>query len=470
MQRSSNLGGNIHNICNLYMLKTINNTPSSPFKSTDELKEVMHSMIDKARKKGASDAEICIEQDCGFNVDVRLKEVDTLNFSNSQSLALTLYIGKKKGSASTTELKPYGLDQVIDAALKIAEVSASDPCFGLAEKELLSTKHPDLNLHHPWNIDPANAIDLCKQCEELAFAADHSIVNSDGVSLSNYAGVFGYANTNGAEGIIYSSKHSISCSLVGKKKNKLQRDYAYSTARDPKNLKTIEVLAHEAAQRTSKRLGAKKIKTQKSAVLFDARIASHLFSLFLHAISGGALYRQQTFLLDSLGRQIFPKNFHIQEQPFLSGALGSGAFDAEGVTTRNNIFVEDGIIKQYVLSCYTARRLGLQTSANAGGVHNLTIKPTHHDLTSLIKLMHNGLLVTELMGDGVNIQNGDYSKGAFGYWVENGEIIHPVEEITIAGNLQNMFKQILAVGADSDPNHATKCGSVLLESMMIAGV
>ncbi|OGV26539.1 MAG: metalloprotease PmbA [Legionellales bacterium RIFCSPHIGHO2_12_FULL_37_14] len=450
------------------MLKTINNNPPSPFKSIDELKDIMHLILQKARKKGASDAEVCIEQDCGYSVDVRLKQVETVNFSNAQSIALTLYIGKQKGSASSTELNSTGLEQIVDAALDIAKVSAKDPCFGLADKELLTSKHPDIDLYHPWRLNTEEAILLCKQCEEVALA-DKNIVNSDGVGLANFSGAFGYANTHGAEGIIYSSRHSLSCSLVGKKKDMLQRDYAYSTARDPSNLETPEHIAEEAVGRTVKRLGAKKIKTQKAPILFEARVASHLIAHFLHAISGGALYRKQTFLVDSLGKQIFPANVHIQEHPYLQGALGSSSFDAEGVTTRDNIFVKAGIVNQYVLSSYTARRLGLHTTANAGGVHNLEVSGTHPDLNSLLKLMDRGLLVTELMGNGVNIQNGDYSKGAFGYWVEKGKIKHPVEEITIAGNLQNMFQQIIGIGKDHDKNHATRCGSILIESMMIAG-
>jgi PmbA protein len=451
------------------MQKSLDNTAGFPLKSTEQLQEVMHDLLERALKKGATAAEVCIDQDRGFSIDVRMKEVETVSFCDDQALAITLYIDQKKGSASTTELRSHGLDQLVDAAFHIAQVSASDPCFGLAEKNLLSKQHPDLDLFHPWNIDTVKAISLAKECEDIAFKQDAMIVNSDGINVSSYVGCVGYANTNGAEGIIYNSRHNMSCSLIAKQADKLQRDYDYTTARHPDHLISTALLAQNTASRVIKRLGARKIKTQRAPVLFDSRIASHLIGLFLQGISGGALYRKQSFLVDSLGKSIFPKEIHIQEFPYISGALGSSPFDGEGVTTRENTFVDNGIVQQYVLSSYTARRLGLQTSANAGGVHNLTVKPTSPDLASLIKRMNTGLLVTELMGDGVNLQNGDYSKGAFGYWIENGEIQYPVEEITIAGNLKDIYKQILGVGADWDRNHATRCGSILIESMMIAG-
>lgn len=451
------------------MKKSLDNTPAFPLKSTQQLQEVMHDLLERAMKKGATAAEVGIDQDRGFSIDVRMKEVETVSFCDDQALALTLYVGQKKGTASTTELRSHGLDQLVEAALNIAKVSASDPCFGLAEKPLLTKQHPDLDLFHQWPIDTVKAIALAKECEELAFQQDATIVNSDGINVSSYIGCFGYANTNGAEGILYNSRHNMSCSLIAQQGDKLQRDYDYTTARHPDHLISTALLAKNTAARVVKRLGARKIKTQRAPVLFDTRIASHLIGLFIKAISGGSLYRKQSFLLDSLGATIFPKEIHIQEFPFISGALGSSPFDGEGVTTRENIFVDNGVVQQYVLSSYTARRLGLQTSANAGGVHNLTVKPTYPDLNSLIKRMGTGLLVTELMGDGVNLQTGDYSKGAFGFWIENGEIQHPVEEITIAGNLKDMYKQILGVGGDWDPNHAARCGSILIESMMIAG-
>ena len=384
-------------------------------------------------------------------------------------MAVTLYIGHQKGSASTTELSPSGIQKIIDAAFHIAQASAEDPCFGLAEASLCQSEHPDLDLYHPWEIEPTQAIELAQQLEHEAFALDSRIVNSDGTHISTTTGCFGYANTHGAEGLVYSSRHSISCSLIASQNQKLQRDYDYSTARDPKNLAAITKLAHGAAQRALNRLDARPIKTQQAPVLFDARISAHLLHCFIQAISGGNLYRRQSFLSDSIGLKLFPDWFHLQEHPYIPGALGSSAWDADGVTTRENIFVDEGKIQNYVLSTYSARRLGLQTTGNAGGVHNLTVSTTHQDRDHLLQDMHTGLYVTELMGDGVNIQTGDYSKGAFGYWVENGQIVHPVEEITLAGHLKNLFLGIQGIGADFDLNRATQCGSILIDYMMIAG-
>lgn len=453
------------------MPTSVNNTLPATLKSTEQLQETMHRLLKQALQKGASDAEVSIEQDNGFSVDVRMGEIDTLTFHDAQTISLTLYCGQQKGSASTSDMNPKALESIVNAAFDIASVSSADPCFGLADKTLLNKMHPDLDLYYPWSLTPEAAIQLAKHCEHEALAQDKAIVNSNGVNISSYTGGFGYANTHGAEGIVYSSRHNMSCSLVAEKNGKSQTDYDYTTARCADDLISSSLLAKRAASRTLKRLGAQKIKTMRTPVLFESRIASHLISAFIAAISGGNLYRKQSFLLDSIGKTVFPEGFHIQEHPYLLKGLGSSAFDAEGVTTRENIFIEDGRVKQYVLSSYTARRLGLETSANAGGVHNLTVKTaTTPDFNHLLKQMDTGLLVTELMGDGINILTGDYSKGASGFWVENGEIQYPVEEITIASTLQTLFKHIVAVGADIDPNRATRCGSILVEEMMIAGI
>ncbi|MCX7115481.1 MAG: metalloprotease PmbA [Gammaproteobacteria bacterium] len=453
------------------MTKLSNNNRPSALKSTEQLQTYMHDLLNRAKAQGATDAEVSIEQDRGFSVDVRMKEVETVAFSDDQSITLVLYLGHQKGAASTSELTPQSLDRLVTAALDIARVSAADPCFGLADKELTSHTHPDLNLYHPWDLTPLDAITLAKQCEEAALSLDERIINSDGVNVSSYTGCFGYANTHGSQGVQYSSKHQMSCSLLAKgKDDKLQRDYDYTLSRLASELLPPELIAQQTVSRTIQRLNAKKIKTQSAPVLFDARVAGHLVGSFMSAISGGQLYRKQSFLLDSLEKKVFPDWFHIQEHPYILMGLGSCPFDGEGVATRNNVFVDEGCIKQYVLSSYSARRMGLQTSANAGGVHNLTVKSNAPDLASLIKTMNTGLLVTELMGDGINIQTGDYSRGASGFWVENGEIQFPVEEITIAGHLGDLYAQILHVGADVSPNRAMQCGSILVESMMIAGI
>ena len=438
-------------------------------KSTNNLSELMQDVLARAKAQGATDAMVSVNYDSGFSVDVRMGAVETVAFSEDQGVSLIVYIGHRKGGSSSTDTSPAALDALVTAACDIARVSAEDPCFGLADRELINNNYPDLDLYHPWAINPPEAIEKALACESHALALDKRISNSDGVNFSTYAFCNGYANTYGGKGIIQSTRHSVSCSLIAKEGEGMQRDYDYTTARHPDRLRTLESLAQSAVERTTSRLGARKINTQKIPVLFSSRVSSGLLSSFINAISGSNLYRKNSFLLDSIGQQIFPKGFKIYEQPHLLGALGSSPFDGDGVPTRNNIFVEDGILSQYVLGSYSARRLGLKTTANSGGVSNLTIDPTTGGLEELLQKMDRGLLVTELMGQGVNGLTGDYSRGATGFWVENGQIQYPVEEITIAGNLKEMFKSIVAVGNDINPNIATRCGSILIEQMMIAG-
>lgn len=438
-------------------------------KSTETLLKLMHEVITRAKAKGATDAIVSVNQDTGFSVDVRMGEVETVSFNEDKGVSLTVYMGHQKGNASSTDTSADALDHLVEAACDIAKVSAEDPCFGLPDAEFLTNNYPNLDLYHPWSIKPQEAIELALHCEKLALAMDKRISNSDGVSVSTHAFCNAFANTKGGEGIIQSTRHSMSCALVAKENKGMQRDYDYTTSRFFEGLIPIEQLAESVVKRTTSRLGAKKINTQKVPVLFSSRISSGLLSSFINAISGGNLYRKHSFLLDHLDKMVFPKGFKIYEQPHLLKALGSSPFDGEGVPTRNNIFVEDGILKQYVLGSYSARRLGLKTTANSGGVHNLTIDPTDLGLMELIKKMDKGLLVTELMGQGVNGLTGDYSRGASGFWVENGEIQYPVEEITIASNLKTMFLGMVAVGNDINPNYSTRCGSILVDEMMLAG-
>lgn len=438
-------------------------------KSTEKLSALMHDVLDRARQQGATDASVAVNHDSGFSIDARMGEVETVAFSEDNAVSICVYKGTRKGGASSTDTSPAALDAMITAAMDIANVSAADPCFGLADKELMSTDNPDLDLCHPWSITPAEAIELALNCEKQALAMDKRIGNSDGVNVSTYTFSHGYANSHGFAGIVHSSRHGISCSLIAKEGDVMQRDYDYTTVRDAKNLLPIELLASNAVQRAVSRLGARKINTQKIPVLFSSRLSSGLFSSFIGAISGSNLYRKNSFLLDSVGHQIFPQAIRIYEQPYLLGGLGSSAFDGEGVKTRNNVWVDNGKLCQYVLSSYSARKMGLKTTANSGGVFNLTIDPTAGDLNDLLRTMDRGLLVTELMGQGVNILTGDYSRGASGFWVEGGTIQYPVEEITIAGNLRDMFCSIAAIGNDINPNVATRCGSVLIEQMMVAG-
>lgn len=438
-------------------------------KSTTELTQLMKDVLDLAKAEGATDAAVAVNNDRGFSVDVRMGEVETVAFSEDKGVGLTVYIGKRKGGASSTDTSPAALKSLVKAACDIARVSAEDPCFGLADKELMAKNHPDLDLYHPWDIKPEQAIKMAIDCESHALSLDKRITNSDGVSVSSYESHHGYANTHGGSGFTHSTRHSISCSLIATDGQKMQRDYDYSTVRNADNLEPISSIAKNAVERAISRLGARQISTQMIPVIFSSRVSSGLFGSFINAISGSNLYRKNSFLLDSVGQQLFPEFIQVYEQPHLQGALGSAAFDSEGVTTRPNLIVDKGRLMHYLLGSYSARRMGLTTTGNSDGVHNLTIDPTAGDLNELLHTMGTGLLVTELMGQGVNIITGDYSRGASGYWVENGEIQFPVDEVTIAGNLKEIFQMIRAVGNDINPNISTRCGSILIDKMMVAG-
>ena len=437
--------------------------------SSKELTVLMQDILEKARKQGATDASVSVSHDRGFSVDARMGQVETVAFSDDRGVSITVYKGVRMGSASSTDTSSAALNAMVTAAMDIADVSAADPCFGLADRELMCTDFPELDLCHPWALTPPEAIEMAINCEQQALSMDKRISNSDGVNISTYTFCHGYANSHGFSGVVDSSRHSISCSLIAKQKDAMQRDYDYTTVRNPHDLVSIESLASRAVERAVSRLGARSIKTQKLPVVFSSRLSSGLFSSCINAISGSNLSRKNSFLMDSIGLQLFPKNIRMYDQPHLKGALGSSAFDAEGVKTRSNVWVEDGKICQYVLGSYSARKMGLKTSANSGGVFNLTIDATAGDLADILKQMGRGLLVTELMGQGVNILTGDYSRGASGFWVEDGEIQYPVEGITIAGNLKDMLGAIVAVGTDINPNSSTRCGSVLIEQMMVAG-
>lgn len=438
-------------------------------KSTTDLRLLLNHVLDLARQEGATDAMISVSNDKGFSVDLRMGQVETVAFSEDKSIGLTVYIGQRKGSASSTDTDPKALELMVKAACDIARVSAEDPCFGLPDSELMTSTHPDLDLYHPWDINPEKAIELGLRCESAALAMDKRIVNSDGVSVSSYESHYGFINSAGGEGYLHSTRHSMSCSLIAQDGEEMRREYDWSTARNAKDLLAPELIAKSAVDRSVSRLGSRQIETQKVPVIFSSRVSSGLFSSFISAISGSNLYRKNSFLMDSIGTQVFPAFIQIYEQPLLLNALGSSPFDSEGVPTRNNVFVENGRVKQYLMGSYSARRMGLKTSANADGVHNLTIDPTAGGLSDLLQRMNTGLLVTELMGQGVNGITGDYSRGASGYWVENGEIQFPVDEVTIASNLKQMFMSIQAVGNDWNPNISTRCGSVLISEMTVAG-
>lgn len=445
------------------------NINTAQLKSTDDLKTLMRQVLKQAQQLGASDASVSVNHDHGFSVEVRLGEVETVEFNEDKSVGVTVYLGHRKGTASSTDTSASAIEQMVRAACDIARVSAEDTCFGLADRALVNNQYPDLDLFHPWALQPPGAIDMAIECERQALAFDKRLTNSDGVSVSTYQFCHGYANTQGCEAAVKSSRHSLSCALIAKEHDGMQRDYNYTTARHPDDLTALHELAKSTAERTISRLGAKSLKTQKIPVVFSSRVSSGLLSSFLNAISGSNLYRKNSFLLDAQHSKIFPDFIHIKEQPHLLRGLGSTPFDGEGVPTRNNVFVEAGILKQYALNSYSARRMGLKTTANCGGAFNLTLAPTTGELRDLLKQMDRGFLVTELMGHGVNILTGDYSRGATGFWVEDGEIQYPVEEVTLAGNLKTMFQGIVAVGADINPNIAMRCGSILIDSMMLSG-
>lgn len=432
-------------------------------------KQLAEDILQYAKKQNVTQAEVGIGNSIGFSVNVRMGDVETVEYNRDKSVDITVYFNHKKGSATTTDISKTAIQNTIDAACRIAQLGNEDSCAGLADAHLMATNYPDLNLHHPWSIDTEQAIVLALDCENQARAYDKRITNSEGANVSTRQSVYTYANTHGFIGSYATSRHDLSCTLVAQDSNGMQRDYGYTAARDPADLKAITWVAQEAAERTVRRLNARRIKTCETPVIFHASIASGLLRSFLAAISGGNLYRQSSFLVEHLNKPVFAPHINIAERPHLVKGWASSPFDNEGVMTHDRELVVDGVLQGYLLSSYSARRLGMQTTGNAGGAHNILINTSHYDLPELIKQMQKGLLVTELLGQGVNLVTGDYSRGAAGFWIENGEIQYPVEEITIAGNLRDMFKQIALIGSDIDTRHSILTGSILIEKMMVAG-
>lgn len=433
------------------------------------LTSLVAEVIDEAARQGASAAEAGLSMDQGLSVGVRLGEVETIEHHRSQGLGVTVYFGQRKGSASTTDLRTEALRETVAAACRIAQYAAEDEFAGLPDAELLAKEFPDLDLYHPWALDVEPAIALALECENAARGFHPAITNSEGASLNTYQGLRVLGNSLGFLHGYPSSRHSLSCSVIGQSGDSMQRDDWWTVARDAGDLESAVQVGRKAAERTVRRLGARTLSTRQCPVLFAADVAGGLLGHFIGAIRGGNLYRKSSFLLDCLGKPVFPAFIHLHEQPHLRKALGSAPYDSEGVATRPRDLVKDGILQSYVLSTYSARKLGLQTTGNAGGVHNLILDPGELDLAALLKKMGKGLWVTELMGQGVNLVTGDYSRGASGFWVENGEIQDPVEEITIAGNLRDMYLKILAVGNDVDLRGNTRTGSILVEEMTVAG-
>ena len=446
-----------------------NPIPAAEQAQLDQLKSLVADCIQETRNQGATGAEVGVSMESGLSATARLGEVETIEHHRSRGLGLTVYIGQRKGSASTSDLSPVAMRETVAAACRIARHAAEDPCAGLPDAGLLATELPDLDLYYPWAIEPEAAIELAVACENAARNHHADISNSEGASLNTFEGLRVMGNSLGFLHGYASSRHSLSVSVIGERDQQMQRDDWWTVARDARDLQSPEEVGRIAAERTIRRLGARSLSTRQCPVIFASDVAASLLGHFIGAIRGGNLYRKSSFLLDQLGKPVFPDFVQIHEQPHLKKALGSVPYDAEGVRTIPHHLVRNGILESYVLSTYSARKLGMTSTGNAGGVHNLIIDPGTLDQAGLLQKMGTGLLVTELMGQGVNLVTGDYSRGAAGFWVENGTIQYPVEEFTIAGNLRDMLKTLVAVGNDVDLRGNTRTGSIMLEQLTIAG-
>ena len=441
-----------------------------------ELKQVIAEALELARASGASDAEAAASLQRGLSVTVRLGEVDTIEYHRDRGLSLTVYFGKAKGSASTADLRPASVREIVEKAATIARHTAADECAGLADPEALAREIPDLDLFHPWDVAPEQAVELARECEAAGLASDARLKNSEGATVNTHGGLRVYGNSLGFLQGFPSSSHSVSCALVAQQGEDMQRDHWYSLARHPAALEPVATIGRQAAQRALRRLGARRLSTRRAPVLLVPELARGLFGHFVGAIRGASQYRRSSFLLEAAGTQVFPAFLSIAERPHLPRGLASSPFDAEGVATHDRELVREGMLEGYVLGSYSARKLGLKTTGNAGGIHNLLITaaggdagPNSGSFDELLRRMGEGLLVTELMGPGVNGVTGDYSRGASGFWIEKGAIAYPVHELTIAGNLRDMLRAIVAVGSDVDTRGPVRTGSVLIERMTIAG-
>lgn len=424
--------------------------------------------LDTCAQLGTTAAEASVSVSRGLSVTVRRGEVESLEFHHDRGLTLTAYVGNRSGSASSADFTPDGIRQAAEAAVAIARASGADPCNGLADAARMAKAFPDLDLDHPWDLEPEQAIDLARECEAAALSVA-GVTQTEGASLHTSRGLEMYGNTHGFLGERRGSDHYIACSAIVTNGAAMQRDDWYSSARRPGDLEVPAAVGRRAGERAAARAGARKLGTQRAPVLFTPDMARGLWGHFVSAISGGALYRKASFLLDKVGQPVFAPHVRLTQQPFIPRAASSAAFDQEGVATTERTLVEDGVLQGYLLSSYTARKLGLESTGNAGGVFNLVAEPGAMGFDQLLREMGTGLVVTELMGQGVNPVTGDYSRGAAGYWVENGERAFPVEEVTIAGNLPDMFRNLRAIGNDVDVRGGIRTGSVLLDNLTIAG-
>jgi PmbA protein len=439
------------------------------FYSPDALREMTARLLQLARDKGATAAEAEVSEGFGLGVTVRKNEVETIEHNRDKGLSVTVYAGKQKGSAGTSDLSSAALEQAVEKALSIARNTAADEYAGLADEDMLAREFPDLDLCHPWKLEVEHAITFARECEGAAFATDKRVTNSEGASVTTQEAHFIYGNSLGFIAGYPTSRHSLSCSMIAGKGARMQRDDWYSTSRKPTQLESAKSVGKRAGARCVKRLGAKRISTAQTNVIFEAPVAAGLFGHFVAAASGGSLYRKSSFLVDRLGAKIFSPHITIREAPFLPGGLASSAFDSEGVAVQEREVVRDGTLKGYFLSSYSARKLNMRSTGNAGGNHNLLIEGRTMPFDAMLREMGTGLLVTELLGQGVNLVTGDYSRGAAGFWVDQGEIAYPVEETTIAGNLKDMFHNIVAIGDDVLIRSSVQCGSVLVSGMTVAG-
>lgn len=434
-----------------------------------ELEQTVSDLLREARRQGADAAEAAVSAQTGLSVTVRLGETETIEHTSDNGLGITVYFGQRKGSANTTDLRPEAIRESVAAACGIARHTSEDPAAGLADPDLLAREPPDLDLYHPWELDADAAAAIARECEDAARAADPRISNSEGATLYTQGSSFVYGNSNGFVGGYPSTRHSLSCAVIARQGDEMQRDYWYDSGRLPTELAAAETIGRRAAERTLARLGGVRLGTRECPVLFRADVASSLLRSLFGAIRGHAVYRKSTFLLDRVGTQVFPDWVQISEDPLRPRGQASAPFDNEGVATRYRDLVADGVLQGYLLDSYAARKLGLRSTGNAGGVRNARIASNGQSFDQLLHEMGRGLVVTELMGQGTNPVTGDYSRGAAGFWVEGGEIRHPVEEITVAGNLADMFRQLLAVGIDNDVPGSIDTGSWLIENMTVAG-
>ena len=451
----------------------VNNDLEERARELDEsrvrLENAVARSLDLARQRGADQAQVSASSSSGLTVTTRQGEVETLEYSRDRGVGITVFVGGRKGSSSTADLSAESIEASVRTALSIATHTQPDPCAGLADADRMATDFPELDLWHPWVLEPEEAINFAKAMEAAAFGVDKRIDNSDGAMVDTGSVQSVYGNSHGFLRASRGTRHSVSCVVIASENGSMQRDYWYDQSRDPDELPSADAVGAKAGQRTVRRLGARKAKTRKAPILFAPEMARTLVGHLSSALSGAALYRKNSFLQDSVGETLFPSFVRIAEHPHEPKTLGASAYDNEGVATEDSDLITDGVVRRYLLGSYSARKLGLTSTANAGGTHNLTFHPGTASFEELMREMSTGLVVTEMMGQGVKLVTGDYSRGASGFWVENGEIAYPVEEITVAGNLRDMFAGVAAVGKDLDARSGTRCPSLLIDEMTVAG-